>query len=772
MSVDSAIEEKLYVENQYGYKHAGPNPKPLTSNEKDYLKRFGYKATFEYEPGVEVPLHPMCVNCQARHILKYKNHPNVKDGKPFQIKCKGVPGQLPPGVSDVVKKYVTEKNIDEDRAKLLVKASVDPVAWAELMFGFSDKTPGWTLRWYQKEQLRCTAARMVLREGRRSGKTFIMALKLLFHAFNDLIEKGTDGEGKIIKQGPNIIAVTPFQAQLTNLFDELEGLIKRNPDLASKVTTKHAGSLYVKTPFFRMEFNNGATISGFVTGVEIRQDGSAAGSIRGQNAQIMYVDEMDMIPPDVIDKVIIPILFTPNCRGFYVTSTPIGKAGKFFDLCKNRPDFKEDYLPTTVLPHWDEVKSELDYSDPTDDAFITEYMANFIESATGVFKSMYVYNAMYNYNYEDAEPGSAWWNSYAKVRARSDLITCIGIDWNKNAGSEFVVVRYDPAANIWWVAEAVNVSANKFNSVVFKEQVIALNFKWKPDYIYADEGYGHHIIDDLLWEAHRITVHGSKTILDQETAKIGQRLKKFNFSQKVELTDPVRGNLFTRTGKEFLVENAVRVFESERLRFPQNDNTLKSQLLNYVVLRRHITNNRPVYGMRTEKLGDHRLDALMLALGGLFLEKHPLYSPLARRSLGAPGLLTKEELERRSGDGDEIDQILAKGIPGVGIEVTKFIRGNTPEDDKLVRAVYAAEQQQQQTPYTRHGERRGDFPIAGNNKSKSVFDELWERADSTAGYDTDTRALHVGRKRQTERQRKKSDLFVTRRKNKSPRSSF
>ena len=46
------------------------------------------------------------------------------------------------------------------------------------------------------------------------------------------------------------MVVTPYQAQLTNIFEEMEKLLKRNRELASEVITGTGDSLYIKTPTF------------------------------------------------------------------------------------------------------------------------------------------------------------------------------------------------------------------------------------------------------------------------------------------------------------------------------------------------------------------------------------------------------------------------------------------------------------------------------------------------------------------------------------------
>lgn len=465
-----------------------------------------------------------------------------------------------------------------------------------------------------------------------------------------------------------------------------------------------------------------------------------SGIISHNSAGVIYLDEMDMIPEDILLKVIQPLLLTKKDVMFIATSTPIGKEGKFKTYCLERPDFKEDYLPSTVLPQWEDIKDELK-SDNTADGFAAEYMAHFIEGSYGVFKPNYVYRARGAYTYADSDVNNAsWWRESAGVQNRSDLLKVMGIDWNKNAGTEFVVVAYDPNQHHWFVVEAVNIAAGEWSSVEWKQEVIRLNYKWKPDYIYADEGYGHTIIEDLKVEAHRLRAQTGLNKIQQQTVKLIDKLIAFNFSQKVELRSPIDGQIITKTGKEFLVENAVRVFEEGRLWFPEDDITLLKQLQHYVILRRHPTTNKPVYGTDNNTIGDHRLDALMLALAGLFLEKS-MYS--SKTSVGSqPTSLSKDYLDKRSGEekygaADVIKRL--RNQTSVDINVLEIRRG-TPQEEAHIRRIQRAEDiLKANSGRSRPGASRSDIT---KTQGEGVFEYFNRKAKSNKGYSTDTEALH------------------------------
>ena len=667
--------EKLYTKNDLGYVYQNTEAE-LEKETIQYYKK---------EYGIKTDVHKMCINCQVRQIEKYKNAPG--GAKAFQPKCKFVPKGLPKGSSKLIKKMAADSGIPADRATLLMKSTIDPVAWAELMLGFNDQNENWRIRDYQKEQVRCTSLRYVIREGRRSGKTFSIALKLTALAFNHLVDKGFDSNGKSIIEGPAIMVVTPYQAQLTNIFNEIESLVKRNPELKREITSGTGDSLYVKNPMYRMEFKNGATILGFVSGLGVKQDGSGGGTMRGQSADIIYLDEMDMIPEDILDKVVTPILLTKPGVMLIATSTPIGKRGKFYQWCLERPDFKEDYFPSSVLPHWSSIKEEL-IKENTDEGFRAEYMAEFIEGSYGVFKPSWISNAKADYFYRDTKSYKTM--EKLGVSSREDLIICIGIDWNKNAGTEYYVIGYNTRNGTWVALDALNISSTEYSSKRWADELLKLNYKWKPDYIYADEGYGHTIIEDLKVHSRKMSMKESKSEFDQQTAYLADRLVSFNFSKKIEITDPMTGEKSSKSGKHFLVENAIRIMEDGLFVFPYEDEVLAKQLQNYIVVKLQDSTNKPVYGMENRSIGDHRLDAWMLALAGLTLES----SVMTNRSsfeITVPTFVGMGDKQSYMSPQDEIDSLMSsrrKAMAPGALSVLRIMRGNSWDEDRSIKEKY------------------------------------------------------------------------------------
>lgn len=789
------ILKVLYTENHFGYVYQDPTAR-LSQEQQLWLKnKLGLKLTHAFgettpegKP-IESPVARMCVNCQARHLLRYNDARDPKGRKtlPWSVECGFVRQNAPQSVVEVAEKTATQKDGNVDEIIKYLMAAIDPVSWAETMLGFSDSSIGKNngeeayIRSYQKEQLRCTSKRYAIRQGRRTGKTFAVCIRLLNILFTKEFQKGYDAEGNPVIRGPKIMIITPYQAQLSLIFDELETLISRNRSLASSVATGTNGSLYVRTPHFTLGLKDtvikrtrrddssksyevtksGGSIEGFISGVGTKKDGSGGGTMRGQSADYIYLDEVDMIPDGIVEAVIGPIIITYPHVQIIASSTPIGSRGKFYTWSLEDSAWKADYYPGTVLPHWDRIEAQV-LNETTAEAFEAEYMAHFIQGTFGVFRPDYIEAAWADYEYVDTHPETSdavsarkFWMEAADIYDPSQLQIVMGIDWNQNAGTEYVVIAYSAKMHWWWVVEAYNMPQSQWTSKGFKEKLAELNHKWKPDYIYADKGWGHTIIEDMQLFGEQLKGKPNRTPFEDSCMRLSEVLKAFAFKENVELMDPVDGSTIVKEGKTFLVENAIRVFETQRISYPFTDNTLTKQLQNYIILKHHATTGKPVYGMAKDKIGDHRLDALMLALGGLFLEAGKFSRNQIR--YGEASLISKADFMARGKPQDlgptlskdkALDMIrramsLGENVGLLGnnkLTVEGYNYSDNPEIDALTRRIKAAdaEMANRHTSYGTRSSRGQEFkPDAG-----SVLDYYRARAQpDQSGKEHDTWAM-------------------------------
>jgi hypothetical protein len=182
-----------------------------------------------------------------------------------------------------------------------------------------------------------------------------------------------------------------------------------------------------------------------------------------------------------------------------------------------------------------------------------------------------------------------------------------------------------------------------------------------------------------------------KTPVDMETVQLSERLIAFNFSKNVILRDPTDGTEIKKPGKHYLVENAVRIFEEGLFFFPYSDLVLAKQLMNYIVLRRHASTNKPVYGVENERVGDHRLDAMMLSLAALTLQES-VYSgkalPICQPSFVGRNN-SADDYTYPPNEARNILQSMQKHkVPGA-LHVLEIMRGGgSEEEDRAVKELY------------------------------------------------------------------------------------
>ena len=603
--------------------------------------------------------NPVCRQCIKEHLERYDGFVD-EDGtqhKGFTIPCTGIPLEyLSPHLRAV---------LDEDAVKDAI-ALFDPVTWAEEWIKLSDGTP-WIARWYQKHMLRCTATRRVTRCGRRVGKTDVLSVDILHYCFNNKNKK--------------VLVVAPYKSQTEEIISRVRGFIATNPKLVASVKRD------VSAPFYEIKFHNGSRIRGFSSGTKSGSEGVA---IRGQDADRIYLDEADYLSDGDL-KAIVAILNTHAHVQMWASSTPTGRRANFWRWSTKTPSYKEFYYPSMVLPFWDEVKTQIkaDYIG-NHDAWVHEILAEFGEQTVGVFQHKFIDNAIGDYRYETLKREPGW-------------IYSIGVDWNSDHGTEIAVVGYDKRGR-FKVVDAVNIARQDWTQLKGIQAIINMNALWLPEFIYVDDGGGTTNVELLR-------KHGFDTMAYDRTdpaCKLKNIVHKYNFSSKIDVRDPLTKRPIKKHAKPFLVENTVRFFEESRIQISAWDMVLRNQLGNYIIKHRSVA-GIPVYGVTEERVADHRLDALMLALiafklqmsdfGRIRYDNHVAVSPgFSRLRLDIEHKLDPDkEAERRINqapqprfeDNERVIAIAGRQMPGKienGEKPAVYRHGfMTDEEEKLQR---------------------------------------------------------------------------------------
>jgi replicative DNA helicase len=530
-------------------------------------------------------VHEQCIECVRKQLKKYEKHIDSKGRKTagkFLVPCTGVPKHpVDPALKDTV--------TDDVWAEM--EAVVDIVKWADKYLKLPNGQ-SWKARWYQEKVLRCSSRRKMLRIARRTGKTDLVCVEICYYLF-------TEPNIKIVVAGPQ-------KTHTEEIITRVRAFIQSNPMLSSMVIRD------VSAPYYEIKLDNGARVRGFAAGTKGKGEGV---SIRGQDADRLYLEEMDYIDQKAINGAVLPLLSTSPHTALVGFSTPSGFQTPYYKFCTDNPHYVEFMFNYKVLPHWKNV--EMERPSFTEEEWTHEYLAEWGSSEEGVYKPSYIDAALQTYLYGDHVRSPAW--RY-----------CIGTDWNEKHGTEIVVVGYNTLNGLYKVVESILVPKSEFTQLSGVEKLLDMNTKWKPSFIYIDAGNGstnYELLRKTAYEQRR--KDGNR-----DTARILDILKKYDAGSSLKIKDPVTGEEVRSPAKPFMVNASVRMFEQQRISISAADQVLEKQLRNYIVERMTPT-KVPVYGLSEPRVGDHRLDALNLALVAFQLEFNDLHIVNVLTSVGA-----------------------------------------------------------------------------------------------------------------------------------------
>jgi len=403
-----------------------------------------------------------------------------------------------------------------------------------------------------------------------------------------------------------ILVAGPQKSQTEELITRIRSFINNNPALKRSVVRD------VSAPWYEIKLQNGARLRGFAAGTKGKQEGV---SMRSQDADAIYIEEMDYVDPNAIEGAIYPIMQTTPDTALIGFSTPTGFRTPYYSLCEESPHYKEFQYSYKVLPWWKNVEAEK--SNFTEEKWTHEYLAEWGDSESGVYKPSYVDRALQNYEYKDQVRNPIW--KYT-----------IGTDWNEKHGTEIVVLGHNTHTGMFQVVDSVLVERSEFTQLSGIQKLLDMNKKWRPNFIYIDAGNGSTNYEVIRKKAYENSTKDG----DRDTARLLTMLKKYDAGSSLEVKDPVSKQKRRAPAKPFMVHASVRMFEQNRILISSSDNTMEKQLRNYIIDRITPTGTE-VYGQMDETIGDHRLDALNLAIVAFHLEFDDLHAPIVMMDVGA-----------------------------------------------------------------------------------------------------------------------------------------
>lgn len=463
-----------------------------------------------------------------------------------------------------------------------------------------------------------------------SGKTTILAVEILWYLFTAGGGNVKDDKTGKLRTNLKVLLLAPQKSHIENIFDRMRAFIAASPALGPCIDRNKRGSPQKITLVTESGIGEGNAVSGFASG---DSSGSKGLSARGQDADLIVLDEGAFISSEAIEGVVLAILLTRTSTRFIISSTPSGIANDYFEgICTKRPDFAEFYVPSTKHPHWAQMKEQMqsEYGS-NQEQYDKEILAAFSPAGIGVYREDLVRLAQVDYE-------------YGSMAASPAFIYTMGVDWNKEHGTEIIVVgtqRSEP--HVSYIVCSENIPKKENTSPRGISRIVELNKIWQPAWIYVDAGGGD---GGSMLRYHGRSMVG-KNILE---ARLKDSVKDFDFGSKIEITEH-DGRKHKVPSKPFMVENSVKKFELGEIKFPRTDLNLMRQLNNYIVARRTPA-GIPVFGTNEPKWGDHTLDALNLALIAVRLQ-FPSFQSAGISPLAVPiafipnkGNNSKESIQR------------------------------------------------------------------------------------------------------------------------------
>lgn len=494
----------------------------------------------------------------------------------------------------------------------------DPVIWARIYLGINPRV-------YQLVLLRHPHQRKVLRLGRRCGKTTTIAMRMLWKSYTS--------------PGTKSLLIAPMRSHVGVTWEMLLRFIGESPELQATRAQKKFRA--IEQPHHLMEFPNGSTIKCFTSGV---RSASHADSVRGQEADDIYIDEVDLMSAEDFPSFMSILRDTGRRdnqgnkreKSMIVATTPNGRRDmlwKFvteYHVSKTKGTEMEDrgfvdfYFPT---------HADLNYT-PADDAeqfmmldynaYLHEIIADFGEESAGVFLKSQIQRALdhypdgYDYHGRD--------RLYQRISEFEKVV--VGVDWDKfGAGTNIVVVgidyrpigwvdketgEVDPRAGRARIITRVEVPRSMTTLHDGLEVIKDFNVIFHPDKFYIDRGYGEAQIEDLFL--------AQKEGNDPRAQGLWEKVRPVAFNEAIEIYDPITKLPVKKELKDHMVTMTVKWFERDRIILNDNDyrqvpglSDILKQFEQYLQVGLSVL-GKPRYEAGDSRVGDHALDAFMLCV--------------------------------------------------------------------------------------------------------------------------------------------------------------
>jgi len=470
--------------------------------------------------------------------------------------------------------------------------------------------------------------RILLCWGRRLGKSVVMCADILWWAQAYPLVRMI--ENKENKQRPFTVRIyAPYDKHIKELWETFSQLIGDSELLKNQIIKiRHSTDEHL------IQFDNGSKIFGQTVGIGSQNKGIAT---RGQSGDLIYIDEMDYIPREIMEAAIMPIWTTHTDTILRISSTPTGKRDLFYEwftrskelgwFCTHHPSWHPDndnWL--SIEQAKTQGKSITESSEfqvkaiTSNENFIREYGAEFGEEFGGVYKHTLIDQSIVKYGRDinitspdRFDPGFS---------QDPNNLYIIGVDWNSYVhGGQIVLVEYCRAPTIvkyyddlkekdisidftnkYRLFYRVGIKSKEATQKNTRQEIIRLMTHMKIDYVYVDYGAGDTNIEELT--------HYGKDHLE---LKMNEKLRVIDSGAVVEHWDPILREKVKKRNKSMMVNFSVLALEELALVLPKEEDS-KTRLVGQ--MRGYLIKNVTARGDYSYEGDDHILDAFNLAIYG------------------------------------------------------------------------------------------------------------------------------------------------------------
>ena len=186
--------------------------------------------------------------------------------------------------------------------------------------------------------------------------------------------------------------------------------------------------------------------------------------------------------------------------------------------------------------------------------------------------------------------------------------------------------------NKFKVTRRVEVPKAEYSFDAAVNLIIELNRIYNPSFIYCDAGSGEY-------QYERLHIYGD----EHPESGLKNKVKRFQFSQKIDVMDPVKKTIDSKPMKPFMVNQLTMAIEREQLILSPFDELLHKQLVDYEVIRMS-ANGNPVF----TDVNEHFVDALGLAFLAFALEFPEITKTIEKPTFRADAVASESPLKERA----------------------------------------------------------------------------------------------------------------------------